>query len=277
MPRIGTAPQPPVKLLILGDSGSGKTGLLASLAEAGYRLHILDFDLGTNPVLFNFTRPAAHANIIFEPLRDDVSMEGNFMKVKAANAFRRGMSLLDDWIDSETKEKFGAPATFGPNAVVVIDSLSFMAKAALNFVVLKNGHTGKITQPDWGEAQNLVSGCLQKLTAQTFATNLIVMTHINWLEQPVGDPGEERFVVFKGAPSSIGKALNDEIPKYFNTMLGVRRLGTSGKIYTNPSNMIEYKFPVPGAKADYPSKSGLREIFKLLRGGVEPENALPPL
>ena len=34
------------KLLIEGDSGSGKTGALASLVKAGYKLRILDMDNG---------------------------------------------------------------------------------------------------------------------------------------------------------------------------------------------------------------------------------------
>jgi septum formation inhibitor-activating ATPase MinD len=34
------------KMLNMGDAGSGKTGALASLAKAGQRLVILDFDNG---------------------------------------------------------------------------------------------------------------------------------------------------------------------------------------------------------------------------------------
>ena len=34
------------KLLLMGDSKSGKTGALASLVLAGYKLRILDFDNG---------------------------------------------------------------------------------------------------------------------------------------------------------------------------------------------------------------------------------------
>ena len=34
------------KLMLVGDSGSGKTTALASLANAGYNLRILDFDDG---------------------------------------------------------------------------------------------------------------------------------------------------------------------------------------------------------------------------------------
>ena len=35
-----------VKLLLCGDSGSGKSGALASLVGAGYKLRILDMDNG---------------------------------------------------------------------------------------------------------------------------------------------------------------------------------------------------------------------------------------
>ena len=34
------------KMLLIGASGSGKTGALASLAAAGYKLRILDYDNG---------------------------------------------------------------------------------------------------------------------------------------------------------------------------------------------------------------------------------------
>ena len=34
----------PIKMLVIGDTGTGKTGALASLANSGYKLHILDYD-----------------------------------------------------------------------------------------------------------------------------------------------------------------------------------------------------------------------------------------
>ena len=35
-----------VKLLYLGDSGTGKTGSLVSLVQAGYKLRVIDLDDG---------------------------------------------------------------------------------------------------------------------------------------------------------------------------------------------------------------------------------------
>ena len=43
------------KMLFIGDSGSGKTGALASLAAAGYNLRILDVDNGVD-ILANLLR-----------------------------------------------------------------------------------------------------------------------------------------------------------------------------------------------------------------------------
>mgnify|MGYP001496439716 CR=1 FL=1 len=35
-----------VKMLYIGDSGTGKTGSLVSLVDAGYKVHVLDMDNG---------------------------------------------------------------------------------------------------------------------------------------------------------------------------------------------------------------------------------------
>jgi hypothetical protein len=42
------------KILLLGDSGSGKTGSLVSLALAGYSIKIIDFDAQAEEVIRGF-------------------------------------------------------------------------------------------------------------------------------------------------------------------------------------------------------------------------------
>ncbi len=46
-------PSKPIKLALLGNSGDGKTGALASLANAGYRLAVFDFDGGLDIFVFS--------------------------------------------------------------------------------------------------------------------------------------------------------------------------------------------------------------------------------
>ena len=61
MPRLDEAgSQEPIKGLVLGNSGAGKTGSLASLAKAGYHFHIIDYDKGTN-ILRNILREDGQA------------------------------------------------------------------------------------------------------------------------------------------------------------------------------------------------------------------------
>jgi len=57
MPKLGDhQSKSTTKMLFVGDSGAGKTGALASLAAAGYHLHIMDLDNGLD-VLNNYYDP----------------------------------------------------------------------------------------------------------------------------------------------------------------------------------------------------------------------------
>src|SRR6266446_2003495 len=51
--------QDPIKAIIVGRQGSGKTGLKASLIAAGYKVRTLDFDKGI-PTLKNLLNDREH-------------------------------------------------------------------------------------------------------------------------------------------------------------------------------------------------------------------------
>ena len=78
------------KLLIEGDSGSGKTGALCSLVEAGYKLRILDFDNGLEPLKQFILRDCSENidNVEFRTLSQELSsmelrcwIDGNTVKL----------------------------------------------------------------------------------------------------------------------------------------------------------------------------------------------------
>ena len=77
------------KLLLVGDSGSGKTASLAQLANAGYNLRILDYDDGL-AILPEFLNPDAVNNVSYVTLKDPIGK---------ADSFRRGVNLISNWKD----------------------------------------------------------------------------------------------------------------------------------------------------------------------------------
>ena len=87
------------KLLIEGDSGSGKSGSLASLVKAGYKLRILDFDNGLEPLKQFILRdcPDKIDNVEFVSLRDVRKAGPEGPTVTSAKAFMKGVKLLDKW------------------------------------------------------------------------------------------------------------------------------------------------------------------------------------
>ena len=87
------------KLLLVGDRGAGKTSALASLANAGYNLRILDFDDGLS-ILPEFLDDNAVKNVSYITLRDGLGQ---------ANAFRKGVQMITNWKDGD--EDFPASAS----------------------------------------------------------------------------------------------------------------------------------------------------------------------
>jgi len=57
MPKFNDAALPP-RILLCGEAASGKTGSLAQLANAGYRIMIHDFDANTR-VIGSYLKPDA--------------------------------------------------------------------------------------------------------------------------------------------------------------------------------------------------------------------------
>ena len=259
------------KLLFIGDSGAGKTGALASLASAGYNLRIIDLDNGLD-VLKNLLTDSKsqYANdsasrvsfvTVTEPMRN---VGGKLIPTKA-DMWQRAIGLLQHWKDGE--EDFGAVTSWGPSEVLVIDSLSMLSNAAMNFVLAMNGRLGQNPyQSDWGPAQQLIEALLQMLYDKSVRCNVVVNCHITYI-------GEENGPT-RGYPNTLGKALPPKVGRYFNTALMARTVGQGTtqkrKILTNTTGVIELKNTAPlRVLPEYPLESGLADYFKAVRGQAQ--------
>lgn len=244
------------KLLLIGDSGSGKTGALASLALAGYKLRILDFDCkvvgGILPHALAKDK-AALGRVEYVPLRDR-------MKATAAGpvmdgvpqAYIKGLGLMEKWTDGSN------PMTWGSDYILVLDSLTFFSDAAFNWAKSLNP-SSKDPRTWFYSAQQLVESALAAITSSEYATNVIVIAHVSYQNRADG--------TMKGFPASVGTALGPTIPAYFENMaLCTVLAGGKRTIQTVPTAMLDLKTPVAFKMApSFPAEVGLAEFFKTLK------------
>jgi hypothetical protein len=165
------------KVLLIGDSGAGKTSFLRTMPKP----FVADFDNGLDTV----------AGL-------DVEYMEFFDEQEEITAWGRFKKLLKEW-KKEPK----------PYESFMWDSISFGAEAALRFVLKKNGRLNlKIQIGDWGEAIKEVKDMLAQVTTLPNC-HIVVTAHYMMLQ-------DEHLGGYKYVPAVYGKDLPGKIPTYFN-------------------------------------------------------------
>ena len=252
-----TATHKITKCILLGDSGTGKTGALASLVKAGYKLRVLDLDnklaSGILPQVIKRECADKIGNVDYEAVRDKFKASAlGPIPDGIPKSFTRSLELMDKWTDGTV------PAKWGPEFIFVLDSLTFFSDAAYNWAKSMNP-TAKDPRQWFYSAQQAVENTIAMLTAESFDTNLVVIAHVSWQERPDGS--------MKGYPASVGKALGPTLPAYFDNMLlcqtGVKQART---IQTVPTALVDLKNPASFTMPPtLPLETGLATFFETLR------------
>jgi hypothetical protein len=251
------------KLLLIGDSKSGKTGSLASLVSVGYQLRILDFDNGLDALaqVIKRTDPKLLEHVHFRTLRDKrkASPMGSVID-GTATAFVDGIRMLDNWKFGDVD--LGQPKDWGKDTILVVDSLTFLSDAAFNFrePLVPRSRDGKYdVRAVYKDAQDAVESVLALLTSESFRTNVIVISHVRYVDNPDGTK--------KGYPTAVGSALSPQIPRYFNSV-ALAQTGPGGKrqIQTAATSMIDLANPAAFKMLPtLPIETGLATFFETLR------------
>lgn len=248
------------KLLLMGDSGTGKTSSLLSLVKAGYKLRVWDYDNLLSPL----------KNLIFRECPDKIDTL-QFMtfrdKIKASaagpvtdgtpTALLEGLKAFEKWEDGTD------PSKWGGDYVVVLDSLTRFCDAAYRWgeFITPSGKQGKDGRAIYGEGQRAVSHTLSLLTGETFATNVIVIAHTVMQTLSEGN--------VKLLPRGLGQALSPDIPTYFENWLQMENNAGTRTIRTIPSPFVDLKNALarPDFPAVLPAATGLADFFKAAKGG----------
>jgi len=259
-----------VKLILVGDSGCGKTGALTSLIKAGYELRIIDLDNGLDALRNHCLEecPELLSSVQYHTFTDVLAPNAvGQMEVKGMpRAFTRSMKAIDKWPDDGSR-----PSEWGPKRILVIDSLTSLSQYA--YLWAKKNKPKLNRRDAWtGVAQECIMDMIYALTGDNYKLNLIIISHIDW-RGGIHEVDEERKQLpEKGYVMSIGKALGPRIPSRFNTVLESRIVGTGNnaqrKIHVIPRPMLDLKNPAPArmGKGPYPIETGLADIFKNLKG-----------
>jgi hypothetical protein len=249
------------KMLLMGDSKAGKTGALAPLVR-NYKLRILDFDNGLDALAQVVRRdnPAKLAEIEFRTLRDKFRSTPTGTVVDGtATAFIDALKMLDRWKYGDID--LGVPAEWGKDTILVIDSLTFMADAAWRFrePLVPKSKDGKYdVRAVYKDSQDAIESVLALLTSESFRTNVIIISHVRYVDNPDGTK--------KGYPTAVGSALSPQIPRYFNSVALAQTVAGKRTIQTAPTAMIDLANPASFKMLPtLPIETGLATFFETLR------------
>ena len=288
---------PLIKAFFLGLSGEGKSGSTVPLSIAGpikgctvpgpgLELLVLDYDgkyaevayavlddLKSKGKISNEQRDSALARIDVTVCRENTGL----VRVQArgartaeekigirgsSTAWKTGVKQLEKW----QKE-------FGPNTVLIIDSLTHAAKAAVNYSMEMNGRLNQeMIWTDYSDPQQRIASLMTGMA--DFKTNAIVCAHQDPVDLykktgKLDDQGkpEEELVDSIMAPISIGRAGRINLPSEFNHMLVAASEGMGSAvnryIHTRPIRGVIAKSPFFNAKPRYPIATGWCEYFGL--------------
>ena len=242
------------KGLVVGDSGAGKTGMLASLVDAGYHLRILDFDAGLDPLVGYVKKKGLLGNVEYETLRDEFKMVGSYLAIKKAPAYQRGLALLQDWNGA------GPVQTWDPDTILVIDTLGRMARASFNMVLQANaivspsGSRGGPEQSHYGTAMENVERTISMLTNPDIVPcHVLVNAHWSFQEDGSG--------ILRPYPETIGNKLNPKIARDFSNLFSVSITAGQRSIKVKKDGVIACKASRNLRKEQYPIDTGMADIF----------------
>jgi len=218
--------------------------------------------------------PDLAQNVEYRTIRD-VRIAGNLgATIKGQpKAFVDAVKMLDNWKykdDSGDEINLGRPSDWGPDCVLVIDSLSRLCDAAYDWqdALTPAGRSGeKDGRAVYGNAQDAIINLLSMLTGPAMETNIVVIAHGQYYELPDGS---------KIFPQGVGQKLSPKIPQFFPNVVHYTNKSGKRMIQLKSTNVIDLANAAPFAMPDSLAvEDGLAKFFAVLRDPPKQEPAKP--
>lgn len=282
------AAKQPVRMMIVGYPGTAKTGMIASLANAGYKIRMIDYD-GNSQSLLTYTDKDKLANIDIVYLEDKMRNGERFIETTGIpTAFREGLNMMDNWKYKEpdgAEVDLGRSKDWGCDTIIVLDSITTMGLASFRRQQsLSNKTPLNTTEQVWGLAMAQQEAFIEKLTSETNNFHTIVLAHLKIVgPKDLRKEDEDITKAIKSElqelipnrlfPSALGKALPPVIGGHFPILIEAanefKATGTKRIIRVVPRPELDLKLPskVSFDKADI--SDGLAKIFAELAPPLE--------
>ena len=260
----------PVKLLGMGDPGTGKTGslveLINSLPRFGIkRVIIHDFDDGLDILSF-MVKPEKQELVFFDTFRDELKATQMGVDFRSASAFTGAMASLNNW--KKKDEDLGSCRDWDKETLFVCDTITGLGDACIGF-----SKEIKKVEDDWraiGEAMKQQDRYIQLMAAMK--CHVIVFSHVRFM----GGGGKKAIVDKHGQiefkevdsiadgqayPSALGRQLPPNVGRHFNIKLEWKLVGKHRKVRTVPEDRMALKLPIKMSE-EIAQETALVEVFK---------------
>lgn len=227
---LSNSPLPGVKVMLLGESGVGKTYSIRSLLPAGLEVFVLateaGFDvLGDLPAAklhWAYCKPTyGDLSTLLAGATDIASLTYEAITKKQDNTrltnnrFMPILSKIMNFTDDRTGKSYGNVSTWGTDRVLVIDSLSGLTEAVVTMVI---GTRPAMSPPDYQLAQRYIFNLIQQ-ACYDWRCHVVLICHA---EREV----DEILGGSKVMAQTIGKKLAPQLPKLFTDVIFAKRNGT---------------------------------------------------
>ena len=224
MPTAGT------KTLLVGPTGTGKTYAIRTFIEAGITPFVLSTEPGIASTLGDLPADKCHwhyippASVGWDTLLDSarkintmsydaLAKLGNVNKGQF-NQFLDVITSCNNFVCDRTGESFGDVATWGPDRVLVVDSLSGLNIMAMDLVV---GSKPTKAMQDWMVAMDNLERFIQTLVMNTQCF-FVLTAHLEREQDEVTG-------AVKLMASTLGRKVAPRLPRFFDDVILCKRDG----------------------------------------------------
>lgn len=224
-----------VNVLLEGPAGTGKTHSIGTLVETGVEVFFLGLETGNEslagyftdrgkPIPLNlrwhmlslaqksgFATMAATAKLIANSTYEALCKIQDFTRAQN-NPFERMLTVMNDFEDQRTGQKFGAVDIWGPDRAIVIDGATGLGSFLFAMQV---GIKPVRAKPDYGVVQEQMERFI-RYCCDGCKCHFVLISHV---EREV----DEILGGSKLMPSAPGQKLSPKLPSMFSdTILAVR-------------------------------------------------------